>query len=457
MSVKLNNRMYFRLNSITTLSLIVVFAFILALASTQYFIEFDWTREARHSISEPGIKLLQQIIGPLHITSYARGDSAYRELIRNYVSKYQSIKSDITLSFVNPDSAPDIVRKLGIRINGEMVFEYQGRTEHARAADENTFINTLVRLTRGQDRWVAYITGHGERNLMGTANHDMGTFGEYLVNRGFNIQPVNLLEIQAIPDNTAIVVLTGSQIPFLKDESTKLLDYLHRGGNFLYLIDPENKKDISQLTEFLDIKIEEGTVIDIASQRINIDDPTVTLITASLYGTHPVVEGFEFTTLFPQATMISASQSETWSVMPLLMTGDHTWLETNTLENEVEYNSDTDIKGPLTIGLALNRQVESPVNKTTSSTEQRIIVIGDGDFLSNTYLENSGNLDLGIRIFDWLNLDDNLINIPARLPIDTQLSVSTVVIGSIGLIFLIILPLLFISIGIYSGWRRRQA
>ena len=457
MSKNNDSHVLLKINSLTTLVLLLAFAIVLSWANTRFSMEFDWTRESRHSLSETSIQILNQITGPVHITAYARDDLNLRDAVRRYVAKYQAIKPEITLSFINPDRSPDIVRKLGIQINGELVFEYQGRTENVRTADENTIINSLVRLSREHEQWIAYVIGHGERNFIGQANHDLGEFGQYLIGRGYKIHPLNLVEIQTIPDNTSILALTGSQLPLLAGETKIILDYLRRGGNLLWLLDPGDNAQFSELTEYLDLNIADGTAIDIAGQFIGINDPTITMITTSLYGTHPVVDGFKFTTLFPKAAVILPTDSQAWSTMPLLMTADHTWLESGSLVGEVEFNPDTDLQGPLSIGQAISRQIGMADNDTAATKEQKIIVIGDGDFLSNTYIANSGNLDLGVRIVEWLSQDENLIDIPVRSATDTQLTISSVRIGIIGIILLIILPLFFISIGIYTGWKLKRA
>jgi ABC-type uncharacterized transport system involved in gliding motility auxiliary subunit len=444
-----------RLISLFKLVLLISFAIVLAWAGTRFSTEFDWTREGRHTLSEASIKILNQLDGPIQITAYARESFELRNAIGRYIGKYQSIKADISLSFVNPDSVPDRVRELGIRINGELIFEYQGRTENVRAADENSIINALVRLSRSSEQWLAFITGHGERNFLGTANHDLGEFGNYLSKRGYKIQPLNLAEVRTVPDNTSILALTGPQIPLLAGEISLLVEYLQRGGNFLWLLDPDEKNLPQQLVNFFEFDVANGTVIDIAGQLVGIKDPTFTMITSSLYGAHPATKDFEFTTLFPKAAVLLPKDSETWSTVPLLMTGTQTWLETSTLDGEVEFESDTDLQGPLSIGLALSRPLDDTEGKP-EAREQRVIIIGDGDFISNTYLSNAGNLDLGMRIINWLGDEDNLIEIPARSATDTQLTISSVILGGLGILFLVVLPLLFISTGIFIWWKRRQ-
>lgn len=83
------------------------------------------------------------------------------------------------------------------------------------------------------------------------------------------------------------------------------------------------------------------------------------------------------------------------------------------------------------------------------------MVIGDGDFLSNSYLGNGGNLNLGLSLIRWLTRDDRLIDIPARPVGDAQLNLTPVTGVLIALTFLVLLPLLLLCGGLWIWWRRR--
>ena len=89
-------------------------------------------------------------------------------------------------------------------------------------------------------------------------------------------------------------------------------------------------------------------------------------------------------------------------------------------------------------------------------SQQRILVIGDGDFLSNAFLGNGGNLDLGLNLIRWLNADETLLSIPAKTAADLSLNLSKTATGVIGLGFLLVLPLGLISTGLIIWWRRRR-
>jgi len=453
----LNNQTSYRLNSLFMLVLLIALPILLAWASSRFSTQFDWTREGRHSLSDTSMRLLDQIEGPITVTSYLREQGELRDVISDFIGKFQRHKQDIELRFVNPDSAPDQVRDLGITINGEMVLKYQGRSEHLRVADEGAFINALIRLSRDSEKWIAFLEGHGERNPLGRANHDLGEWAKHLGNRGYQIQPLNLAEVTTIPDNISVLVLAGPRVPFLQGETDMLLQYLQRGGNLLWLRDPEEVHVPSALPQFLDIDIPGGTIIDVAGQLIGIDDPTITMVTNSLYGQHPALANFSFTTLFPKATALTANTDSVWQITSLVNSGDHTWQKPALTDNNTELDEATDLRGPFSIGLSLERELPVGTAENTRSVQQRVIVIGDGDFLSNTFIGNSGNLDLGLRLLNWLSEDEDLIAIPARTAMDTQLNLTPAVAGTVGIFFLLGMPLLLAASGLTLWWRRKRS
>jgi ABC-type uncharacterized transport system involved in gliding motility auxiliary subunit len=449
-------RLQNRLNSIIMLCLLSISAGLLAWLSHKYSVEYDWTETGRHTLSQTSRDLLARMPDKIEITSYARENALLRDAVRKFIAKYQRHKPDIVLRFVNPDAVPDEVRNLGISVDGEIIVRYQDRSEHVKSDKEQVFTNALQRLARNQERWVAFVEGHGERNALGDANHDMGEWVKQLFNQGYRVQPINLGETQAIPDNTSILVIASPRIDYLPGELDLILSYINRGGNLLWLHEPGPLYKLDALQELLSLRFYKGAIIDYAGQLIGINDPTISLVTKTLYSPHPITEGFEYTTLFPMTGAIEILASDKWNANPILGTGDHTWSETAKLEGEVEFNKDSDTLGPLTIGISLEREIDAEQGDELVTKQQRIVVMGDGDFLSNTYLANSGNNELGTRLINWLSSDDEFIAIPPKVAKDTQLNISSTALGVIGIGFLFILPAVLIVISITIGLRRKK-
>jgi ABC-type uncharacterized transport system involved in gliding motility auxiliary subunit len=93
---------------------------------------------------------------------------------------------------------------------------------------------------------------------------------------------------------------------------------------------------------------------------------------------------------------------------------------------------------------------------------QRVVVVGNANFLSNTFIGNGGNLDLGVNIVNWLAGDDRLITIQPRLLKDVNVIIPSdpwnrFVAIAVFFGFRLVLPILLLVAGIAIWWRRRKA
>ena len=157
--------------------------------------------------------------------------------------------------------------------------------------------------------------------------------------------------------------------------------------------------------------------------------------------------------MFPEVAALEVNEAGEWTSLPLLTTLDRSWTELGELEGEIRFDQGTDERaGPLDIGVVLTRRIDSD----ESDSEQRILVIGDGDFLSNTYLGNAGNLGFGLQAVHWLSHDDAYIDIRVRTAPDASLVLSKTAEAVIGFGFLFGLPLLLLLAGLVIWMRRRR-
>ena len=455
MELNRKTRLQFRLQNLIFLVLFLVIIGLLAWLSHRYTFESDWTATGRHTLSNTSVTVLSRIEGPVQITAFAR--EQLQPAIEEFVARYQKHKPDITLAFVNPDLEPDKTRAMGISVDGELVISYQGRSEHITNPKEETVTNSLQRLLRSQEKQLVFLSGHGERRADGEANHDYGAFTHYLASKGIKAITLNLNEQPTIPADTAVLVIAGPQIDYLNGEVELIRAYLQRGGNLLWLHDPGKLYNLASLAADLHIRFVEGVIVDPTTQLLGISDPSFALVTR--YNEHPITHNFSLMTLFPRASGIEFTGKEQWSATPFLQTVDRSWAETGLMQGVVEYDTGKDVAGPLAIGMSLTRPL--PADQTSQDTsppaapEQRVAVVGDGDFLSNAYLGNQGNQDLGYNIINWLSHDDNFIAIPVQSAPDKELTMSETAWSVLGLCFLIILPLLLLASGV-SIWLRRR-
>lgn len=451
--MKVTRRTRFLLHSQTLVSTLLFTGVIglLAWLSTQYVFQADWTAGNRNTVTDDTRTLLAELAEPVTVTAYARENELLRRQIRELINSYRRFKDDITLEFVNPDSAPERVRELGITSDGELVISYQGRSEHIQALNEQQLTNALLRVSRTEDRWIVFLSGHGERDPLGEANHALGLFGKEMQRKGLKAQSIQLLEA-GIPVNARVLVVAGPRVRLLPGEVAMLQDYVARGGNLLWLAEPGDLHGLEPLAEALGIAFLPGKVVDATTQAFGIDNPSFVLVTR--YPNHSITSELQSVSVFPEAAALEINASE-WQTLPLLTTLSRAWTELGALEGEIRFDPDTDERaGPLDIGVVLTRSLEATEEAT--ATEQRIIVVGDGDFLSNTYLGNAGNMNLGMNMLHWLSHDDAFIDISVKAAPDTHLELGRGARTAIGLGFMAGLPLLLLISGVVVWLRRRR-
>ncbi|MBE9561897.1 MAG: GldG family protein, partial [Proteobacteria bacterium] len=450
---------------------------LIAWLSNQYEIKADWTLNNRHTLSETSKKLLETFVGPINITAYADNDNNLRNSIKDLVERYQQHKSDINLRFVDPFAAPGEVRERDIKINGELIIDYQERSEHVENATEQNITSALQRVARTEERLIVFLEGHGERTINGAADHDLSQWAGLLKSSGFKLQPLNFGQMTAIPANANVLVIPNPRRQLLPAEITLITDYVDNGGSLLWLIDPTVPlQGLETLASKFGLTVQPGMIVDPISRFLGVNNPAIVSVTTTGYNIdHPITNGFEeYLTLFPQSSGLVIEPTENWIEIPLLTSHPQAWSETGSMEGTIEYDKETDITGPLNLAFALIHEDSEPdegdyedengneiqeevieeshpeitEDETGEIQEQRVVIVGDGDFLSNAFLQYGGNVDLGIKMMNWLAEDDIFINVPIKTVVDLNLDLSPRTAIFLGVFFLLFLPITLISIGI---------
>lgn len=434
------------------LALFLTLVMLLAFVARDYRKEWDVTRNARNTLSAQTLDVLGRLDGPLAVTAYAVSQDAsggnVHKTIEERLRPYRRAKTDLDLKFVDPREEPKRAEAAQIRTPNELVIEYQRRIEHMplNEFNEQAFANVLMRLMRGSASLVLGLEGHGERKLDGIANHDLGEFGRQLQQKGLKLNAVNLALAQGVPANAAVLVIASPQSDVQPAEVEKIQAYLRSGGNLLWLIDPEPLRGLNPLAEMLGLVLTPGTVVDPALRPKS--GPPVFAVATS-YGNHPIIAAFRYNAMFPYARQIGVSESEDWRISPLIEVAQRGWVEMGPLDERPVFDKARDLPGPVTIAAAFER--------TVGERQQRVVVVGNGAFLSNTYIGNGGNLQLGVSIANWLAAEDSLVAIDPRPAPDSRIDIGQWTLYSIAFGFLIALPLGFALMGLVIWWRRRKA
>ncbi len=414
-------------------------------ATQRYHMVWDLSANQRHSLVPASVQAIQALPTAPTVTAYLPPKHQARIAVEELVARYRRYRPELALTFVDPANAVDVVRAQNLQ-EGEVVLALNAQSRRLTQYTEEAFTQALLGLAQQQEQWIVFSAGHGERSPERGANFDLSHWAGVLKSRGYRVQELNLATQTAIPDNTSLLVLASPQLSLLPGEVDAVAGYLARGGSLLMTVEPDTPRAYDELASKVGFERLTATVVDPVSAALGIADRAVTVVTR--YPAHPALAKLTAASVFPHAAPLIERTPPGWLASRLLLSSDQAWGETSAIESPV-YQADADYPGPLPIGLALTR--------SRQAGEQRVVVLGDGDFLSNTYIGNAGNQDLGAYLVDWLVSNESLLKIESRLAGDVGLELTRWQQAVIGFGFLLVLPLAFVANGVWLGWKRRRA
>ncbi len=146
--------------------LLFLFAIISVCAwlTQKYHFVFDWTRDNRNTLTETSRTILQQVDDTLLMTVLARNAASERQAIKRQIDKYFKFKSEIDFKFLDLDAQIELAKELHLNNPNQLRIDYKGRFEIVDVISESEITNALQRLTRQKKPWVAFLSGHGERD-----------------------------------------------------------------------------------------------------------------------------------------------------------------------------------------------------------------------------------------------------------------------------------------------------
>ena len=268
---------------------------------------------------------------------------------------------------------------------------------------------------------VAFLTGHGERNVNSAGERYYYTFArsiyfrQSLINQGFDATELNVKD-QDIPEDINILVIADMRSSLSPEEMAKLERYIERGGNLFILGEPNRQEAMNPLLSKFGVELMPGPLVQLH------EDHLPSIITAKLTD-HAAAQCFRYKQLkgwggslvMPDASPLRYSTNSGYEVKPLAMTLEKgSWNELETtdfLDGELSINASIgELEQSYPVVLSLTRQ--------RGDKEQRIVITGDADCISNGELANSRNGIFAINFnfitetFKWLSYGE--------FPIDTS-------------------------------------
>jgi ABC-type uncharacterized transport system involved in gliding motility auxiliary subunit len=310
---------------------------------------------------------------------------------RELLEEYRRQSKQFSYEFVNPNAQPSLVERLEVKKAGDAIVEAPStnRKQFIQTVNdqdrlsESKVTNAIVQVTNTQQAHVYFIQGHGEHPIE-ESQGAISQAAKALQDKGFTVKPLNLVETSAFPKDANVIVLAGPQKALLKPETDALENYVKQGGNLFVMVDPNTNPGLDGLLSSWGVTLDPRVVIDTSGRVVNLGPADVTV---TQYGDHPITKDFgNSLSFYSAARPVDAKKTPGIQFTPLLFTSDRVWAESDLKKQPVQFDPQTDRKGPVVLGFALTQTIEespkpspspsptaSPNSKASPSPSPRVI------------------------------------------------------------------------------------
>ena len=413
--------------------------------SVNRYHRFDFTGLSQFTLTSQTKKVLEDLEEDVEIVQFFTPSvpPVVSSYARDLLSEYEVHSNRIAIREIDPEVQPDQARRYGLDrsgvVLGSVIFIGEfGRRQvlgpQITAEAEHSFTSAILEVSGTKQRKVYFVVGHGEQSVQLEYTSARNGLRDNL----FDVGQTDLMT--PIPEDAATVVIAGPRQPLSTSQTEIIRDFVEAGGRLLLLLDPNPPRMYRDLVTEWWIEIDDGTLIDPSSH-------------VAPHPENPLVprerNAFQFgDVFFTGATAILPKESppDSVKVNALVWTSPEAWQEKTTTEiAEASRDSEAEAKGPLAIGVLLEKE------------ESRIVVIGDSDFAANANFQNGGNSALFLTTVNWLTAGEEIISIDRKVLVTRRLLLNPeqarfLHISSIGL-----LPFFLLIGAAVVWWRRRQS
>ncbi len=460
---------------VATLSVLIILGLINFLGS-RYYLRLDLTDSQLFTLSPQSRELVSNLPETMKVWLFSKEQNLQdRELLDNYNRQSQQFKFE----YVDPQLKPGIAEKFGVKDYGEVYLEFQNKRQLVQIINENERLseikltNRLQQITSSKTAKVYFLQGHGERPLSASKGAISQAI-KGLTDKNFTTSALNLAEQPQVPDDAAVIVVAGPQRELLTGEVIALQNYLNRGGNLLLMIDPNTNPKIDTILKDWGVRLDNRLAIDTSGENLQLG-PAAILVTE--YGQHPITKDFEKNiSVYPLTRPLEIDPVSSIESMALLKTKPYprSWAESDQKSEKLEFNEGQDLKGPLTLGVALTRKLPIPTstnsptptstnsptptspNSPNTSKESRLVVFGNSNFAVDGLFEQQLNGDVFLNSVSWLSQQDQqLLSIRPKEPRNRRIVISILQANLLTIASVFLLPLIGLGTGFLIWWKRR--
>ncbi len=384
-----------------------------------YRCEFRWdvTRAKQHTLGQYTADILNSLDDKVEVTTFHVGMPP--KYLEDLFQEYARVSGDkVKTAIFDPLVDIGYAAQFGNVISGQekkvIVQSSSGRKDidftDAPLAEEQV-TNAILQVTR-RVRRVYFLSGHGEYDISSDEDNGLKTFTQLLAKNNIESRLWVLALDGPIPQDCDVLIIAGPKEQLTPQEEQMVEEYLESGGDAVFLIEhtlittPEKtlteeelrkNPSLNNILTKWGIRIADDIVLDLASHASgDVGSPA----TRNYPAHDAIVSGLDYTFYIrPRSISILGNRRATVRVAPLVLTAStkESWGESNR-NLTVKYDDLLDRPGPVPIAFVIWEQKQ---NDDTSDT--RMAVFTDADFLSNAFIKQYSNAQMGLNAVNWIS------------------------------------------------------
>lgn len=476
---------------------IIAFVAVLILANAAlapHDIHFDLTREKIHTPAKHALDVVDRLSTPVKLTYLYKDDDQSGRRARDIVELMGRRNTLLQVQTVDPDREPRLARSLGVKAHNTAVLDADGRRILVNTVDETEIAIGIQRVLRERVITVCFMQGHNEypidnyefhthvEGLAGhehdqgasaviqTSAHGIGRLRRALESIGYDVRKVIAASEGAIPSACTVLVNARPRTTYLPAESRAIDNYLRAGGALLAMYDLGFvlEPGLARLMSELGVSLPQQVVIDPKSHYAT--DPEMVAVAG--YDKHPVTRRVSYT-FYPGMRPLTLHEPIAGvRTVPLITSSAASFsmqvaaVEHRALANSsstpsagVDVNSRDDVEDRKTGPDAPRSHILAAAIEGTLPGAQsrpfRAIVIGDGDFASNSFFPFMSNSDLAMSMVRWLVREEKATAIASRVRVPPLILLTKMQMQGVFVFVVLGLPLSIVLCGAWVWWRRR--
>ena len=440
----------------------------------------DLTREKIYTPSAQAMKVVDDLKQPVRLTYFYRSQDPEGRRVKEVLGVMARRNPLFEVRVADPDKEPTLARSFGVRIYNAGILEAADRKLLVQTVDEAEIAIGVQRVLREKVVTVCFLEGHNElpmdnfeyhTHVEGVSSHSHGDASSQHVQmpehgigrlrralevQGYSVRKVMLATQPAVPPECQALIVANPRTTFLPAESAAIEAYLRRGGSLLAMFDLgfvlEDR--LAALVGQLGVGFPQEAVVDPLSHYAG--DREMVAVTG--YEAAPVTRNLSMTFFPGVRPLVVRTPAAGVTTTPLFASSRDSYTRpvraAGVREAAPAAKAASARSGPGPRLLAAMAEGRLP-GADASAPPLRAVIVGDGDFASNSFLPFLANSDLALSMVRWLVREERATGVASRIPVPPMILLSGAQMRTIFLVVEVLLPLAVFALAILMRWRRR--